>query len=492
MLLLHIMKAKFSKHQLNTLIALSLVVLILFVGMFFLPWVNPAAGSGGGRGGTAVDTPPAHDLRRAPRYLTASEDLAWETNFGGSGNETVVAAYPTLSDGVIIFGNTDSDDYDFLGQTKAGSFVLNVNKNGVMEGFLLYEGLLEAVVPDFEGGFLLLINTTDACLVVQVCGIGIERRRVNLKEPLAQNERLIALYADDWYTERDYPAPYHAVIQHTTSGAAAKTQLRVHLLSETLSADENKVFFNHELTMDYVAAYAHRDGFHLFANIKSDAGHTQRLTYYNWTRHDASVQEAVSGGVRLNSIPNYSCDALLPSPVFGRYVMHLRDAATNRPYLVHLAAEPYFRTDLVLRDLSSDPAESTRLFSDNAYVYAFAVHADKPSSMFTFNQETAVKAEKLGFEPFTALYTHAVTRFENGGALYTLFCGQTADTLMVRIIQDGSFIHAYAFESENEKITAMVKTDSGILLIGISSGEGLNVGGNFGGTDIWVAKLLLD
>lgn len=70
------------------------------------------------------ETPkPEYSTLRKPRP-SLSDALELETNLGGSGNESLTAAY-AYNGLIYVFGNTESDDYDMTGSSAAFMAVLD-------------------------------------------------------------------------------------------------------------------------------------------------------------------------------------------------------------------------------------------------------------------------------------------------------------------------------------------------------------------------------
>ena len=92
---------------------LTAVIFILLCGVAYTVSTRRAT--------DAVTTPvdaekPPHELVRNAR-ASANERIVWETNIGGSGNETPVSIFRKNNE-IYVFGNTDSNDADFVGLTQ--------------------------------------------------------------------------------------------------------------------------------------------------------------------------------------------------------------------------------------------------------------------------------------------------------------------------------------------------------------------------------------
>ena len=457
---------KLTKKQVRILIATNCVVLVLFVGILFLPWVNPfidkALPVEGNPDGPPVTVP--HDPFRAPRPGTDSA-LTWETNLGGSGNDTVVAAFETAS-GVLVFGNTKSTDFDFKDKTPGG-FAMLLGANGRAASYLTYESEISKVYA-LEDGFLLCYNNTTEGGVLKTDALGTETARVNLRESAA--ERVIDVY-EDFFSQANQTEPYHAVIEYTNPGTGYK-ELRINVLSNKLES-KYKRWFSRAQSLEYVAAYPHPGGFYLLANLKGPV--SSLLTYYNWKKTTAAGDY---DNLVLSLIDRYTCEAIVPAGN-GRYAALIK-TANNVPYLID-CYQDFKRYSI--HELGAAPIEKAMLLADADTLYAYMYRLGDISALYRFDENLSVKDEVAALKKLTGLFCHTVT------SRGTLLCGKTVNGISVAGINTNGVAWESAFVSQNEKIIACIETTGGLILIGESTEKGYNVGGNFGETDIWATKL---
>jgi len=74
-----------------------------------------------------------YDYQRLRSAYLASGDLEWTQNIGGSQNEQNIATFLDSSDNIIIFGNTQSMDYDF---SVEGGFITVLGRDGSTQNFI--------------------------------------------------------------------------------------------------------------------------------------------------------------------------------------------------------------------------------------------------------------------------------------------------------------------------------------------------------------------
>ena len=134
---------RFTKRQLCVLGILSFTAVVMLLGVFLMPKNIPSRPAQG-EPQNPDPVPPAvtapHDKFRDPR-IAFDEDIFWETNLGGSGNEQVENAY-SFGENVLIFGNTDSSDLDFDGE-QTGMFAVGITQNGKPTVYRTYGGTLK-------------------------------------------------------------------------------------------------------------------------------------------------------------------------------------------------------------------------------------------------------------------------------------------------------------------------------------------------------------
>jgi len=321
-----------------------------------------------------------------------------------------------------------------------------------------------------DDGFLLCVNSETECLLVRTDALGIETRRVNLKE--SKDEKIIDVYADFFSAAQD-TEPFHAVVEYANPNTGYK-ELRIHALTEKLE-ERYKRWFSRSQSLEYVAGYAHLNGFYLLANLKGL--NTSVLTYYNWRKNSSS--DADFDNLTIPLIQRYTCETVIPTHL-GRYAALIK-AADNVPYLIDCYQD--FKRHSI-HELGAAPAEKTRLLADADTFYAYVYRLGDISAMYRFDETITVRDEVAAFKKFSDLFCHTIT--QRG----TLFCGRTSNKIIVAGINKNGVAFESAFNSQNETVRVCIETTGGLILIGESASEGYNAGANFGGTDIWASKLL--
>lgn len=149
----------FTKQRVVILSSLAAVILVLTAIIISYEIIGSPEAS------TPVDTVPAHSAERDARVGLAAM-AEWETNFGGSGDESPVSSF-TINGKPYIFGNTTSSDLDF--PSGGGTFGARLSGYGRTEKFATYGGAGSTLQSAslLENGFALTVNgETDSAVFI--------------------------------------------------------------------------------------------------------------------------------------------------------------------------------------------------------------------------------------------------------------------------------------------------------------------------------------
>jgi hypothetical protein len=461
-------KPKFTKRQINVLLVLNALVFVLFCGMFFLPWVNPAVG--GFDPGAETGAPP-HTVSRGANPGRAPY-VDWETNIGGSGAEEVVAAYPVGS-GIIVFGNTDSGNLDFA--DGPGGFSVRINSSGRNEVPIIYPERIKAAVPTDDDGFLLLTYSPVFSGLIKTDASGAEQTVVKIDTD--ENERVLDICYAGFAEETNY----HVIIEHTAPNTKRRN-LRILQYDESLEV-KHQHFFNSGLNLDYIAAYPYPDSYILFANTSVASNPVSAMAYFEWTDYSSSENEG-RDIEKIGPIKNFICDGVIPSPA-GGFNFLIRDADNGyAPYLVEFSLNN--PESFVTHTLGNNRANGARLSALNGTAFAF-VYGAESGAMYAFGTVSNGDKQKniRGFDNITTLYCH------QQADVYGVFCGEGADTFEVLTVDaDSEFIRKREFKSSGEKAAFMLPDGEAVLVIGTASKSGEIVKNNFGQSDVFIARIV--
>jgi len=480
---------KLTRRQINTLLVLGGVTVLLFIGVFFLPWVGcslqPDYPNGGGGGEVEAPVIP-HDRFRAPRTSNIAH-LNWELNIGGSGNEEVIAAFKP-GDNIIIFGNTTSTDYDFYGEI-AGYFVAVLNSNGTPLAYRTSEGTLERVhmvtaVDGVEDGFILAINTQTESLVKKVSLAGAENYparvcvRSTLNPAIRPFERIVDIVIDDSNSN----TAFHAIVEVMSEQNQNHKRLRVALIDRNLNITHNEFFTTRTgYSLEYLRAFAVGNTFRLFANARElTASGRSFLAHYEW-----QVGGGVNDNHRVISAPTnilFETIDIVPNSPIGGYVALIR-TQTGHASLLNIRNN--FTTSI--SQLGNNFMTNASLFSGGQNLYSFKRQSGGAGSLFRSNKIDAHASSPIsGFGDF-----HSVNTVLRAGATNrTIVVGTNNDTLFISDIREQGVVAQRSFEARGVSIVQTQYLEgNGILLVGNSTSSGGAVGANFGGQDVWIAMV---
>ena len=459
---------KFKPRQKKILAIMGAVIVLLTVGIFFLPHVNPLFANPPPEQPVDItpEDPPVqpHNPLRNPR-IAPDPNLAWETNLGGSKNEEVVAVFGQ-KDFILIFGNTESDDYDFEDKGQ-GAFLIKLGFDGTPQEYIIYGGILKEVIPKIENshgiidGYLLLLNDNNDSVIVEVNTDGKEIRRQVICD--RSNTQIVNLYID--FVNSPAAEPYHAVVEITS---LTGTELRIYVLGNDLQTVYHRNFVRVPRSLTFLNAYSIQGGFRLYVNSLGSDGTV--LTRFNWSKGSTGDFEVLDLALGHQ---HFIIDYALPSGVvLGRQLTN------DVPFLANTAAG--FNRPPMYWLSNSHSVSKTYIAMDNQHYFVYAKHFGGLSSMHSFSMNNlSHRRVHNEFEQLTDLYAAQHTQFG------MLFCGQINHRISV--MNTNGF--EQRFDSLNETIHSLIETDSGIILIGTTTAKGVNVGDHFGGTDIWITKM---
>ena len=137
------MKTVYKRHV-QIIMLLSAVILILLCGVLVTLKSRDASPA-------AAEAPYEHSLTRDARP-SANPLLEYETNIGGTGDETPLALF-SQNGRVYIFGNTSSSDLDFAANQadKTQGFCATLASNGHTEAFTVFPFTIAKVIPTASG-----------------------------------------------------------------------------------------------------------------------------------------------------------------------------------------------------------------------------------------------------------------------------------------------------------------------------------------------------
>lgn len=455
---------RFTRHQIKVLTVLHLVVAVMLLGVILMPK--------GGNGGTDSPVqgepqvpsdgndvkPQIHDRFRDPR-IAFDEDIFWETNIGGSGDEQVENAYE-IQKKLYIIGNTNSKDLDFDG-ADGGIYLTVLSENGKPLAYYFYDGELIKSALHKDGIFCLARRESKFfALVIDTNGV----LKTEKELPLKENEN-----------------PVDFILNYETDGAViiieAETELppqkRVQVLSLDASFDPTDgLVLQNSFPLEYVAALPRADGYMIAANISG--AKTGELVIYEWK---TSADKLYS--LHEFEILNRKYRAVDFMPYSGGYVSLMIDE--NGVADLYTMDYEFKNTKIII--LGAENATGGRLFSDNAKNYVFLQRANGTSAAYEMPLDLSDKTEIASLSTQTEITAFRATQTD------AYFGGKNAFSPVISVLNNQGVLFEKAFGSVTETVKVMLPSDGFIFVICESRGTSQNVGKNFGGSDILIVKL---
>lgn len=375
-----------------------------------------------------------HSLTRAARLSLGDCDV--ENNYGGSGEETLIAAIGYLGR-IYVFTNTTSADLDFSGCDGAAMLVLDDEL--FVKGVHPLGGKIEAATLG-EGGFVVASEVDGAVVLSLVSPNGFVAKSLQLGE--IGNVKSLYLTADGY-----------ALITERENGALSKPALGVHALDFALNLVYERVVTS-GYSLSFVAAYTIGEKTHVFFNASSDLG-----THIGETICTAATEPSTR---YLSRFDDSTASAVTPTS--SGWLIGKADGVT----LVG-------RDLAAVKTIETSPLPSLRYAGGLYYAFgngsavAFDSELSRSRSLDYFNGVTTVddcvSCDEYGVFSCSTDYGVCVIASEN--------------RLNLRL--RGKLSGA-----------RLVKLGGKLYVIAESGGESGDVGGSFGGKDLWAARLKIE
>ncbi len=455
---------RFTRHQIQVLTVLHLVVAVMLLGVILMP-----KGTNGGadvpvQGEPTIpddgvpDAPKIHDRFRDPR-IVFDEDIFWETNIGGSGDEQVENAYE-IRDKLYIIGNTNSTDLDFEG-ADGGIYLTVLSKNGKPLAYNFYDGeLIKSALH--KNGIFCLVRREEKFFALVIDSNGTPEAEKEL--PLGLGESAID-FIIDYETDG-----INIIIEATVSQPPQK---RVQILSLDASFEPTDgLVLQNSFPLEYVAALPRANGYMIAANCYG--AKTGELVIYEWK---TSSDELYS--LHEFEIANRKYKTADFMPYSNGYVALIIDENG----VADLFALDYDLKNPKIILLDSENTTGGKLFSNNEKNFVFLQRANGTSTAYEMPIDLTDKHEIASLSAQTEITAFRATKTDS------YFGGKNAFSPVVSVLNNQGVTFEKAFGATTETIKAMLPSDGFIYVICESGGTSQNVGKNFGGTDILLIKL---
>lgn len=430
-----------GKRQAIILIVLNAAAIIMAAVLIFSGILKKDVFPAGG-------TPEEWKSARDPRP-SLNEHIKWETNFGGSDNETLTAVYRD-GDDILIFGNTTSSSHDFgaLGEGEHG-YIAKLSKDGKTQSFTPLEPM--TAVTLHENGYLIALKNETAVMTVNAKGEILKKTAFGG----VFSERIIDLKMTD--------SGYAAVVR-IENETVQRAELKVVCFDNALTV-KSATALSRSSSLEYVDLFETSKGLILAANYVSEL--VNCLSFIEITGVVYHEVTAEFGYRAVDVVPyGYGWAALIVDQNGFGNVLEIGSEYTKKS----------------LRYLNVAKATEGTIVATGNYYYVYIHVAADVSILAVFD----VKFDYLGLVDEAANLSGLYSFYLNGR--YATFFGQTSAGTKV-ISADGKSVSSSFMLSVQAANHRFVKTTAGPVLVAELTDKGADCGAHLGGSDIWVALL---
>lgn len=442
-----------AQVRLILLLDLVLIVLICAIGVQFALGGRSLYPAGNEPQANADDVLPSSApeteysaVRQARLSLSDSIDL--ETNLGGSDDERLVDIV-AIGDRVYVFGNTASGDFDAVGGTGAFVGVLDTDLNTI--AFFRPSDRKIAGVTLAEGGFLLALcgDNGVSLALMDTCG------EIKTAAPETDGEFSALRLTDDGYV----------LITSVTHSPLAKKKLLLRSFDFSLNPTCERMISS-PYSLEFVDVFKAGETFTVFFNAVSDLSRHAGAAQCGLTADEPKITYIDKGGA-------YRAAAVAPVPD-GWAMAVIYEGGDGA---VMLLSGDFNKKTVVFQGASS-PDSAILNYCDGVYYVGF----------FGGNASVSLACDP-SFSSRKSLsaigdFSRATDYIAGNG--WGLFAGECGDGLGVAGSRGSCFLR---FGSKNERNPLLACSGDLFFVAAESRGVSRDVGGSFGGTDIWVARL---
>lgn len=448
---------KLQKTQLRLIILLNALLLVLVAAIAAECIIggrdlfSPPVGAQTPADESPDETPkPEYSTLRKPRP-SLSDALELETNLGGSGNESLTAAY-AYNGLIYVFGNTESDDYDMTGLSAAFMAVLDEDLCTVRFSPLGNGEKLEAAIPG-EGGFLTAFSS-EGKITLRLYGF---------------DGALLSAAAADSATDAKFGGiklldGKYALITELAHSPLEKTKLFLQVFDYSLSITYERIVSS-PYSLSYLDCFETAGTFTLFFNSSSDLS-AQAGAALCSDADEPEITYIDKGG-------NYR--AFDAAPYAGGWVLSV--IYQNGEGGIMLTGSDFKKQAVTFHGPS--PSDSATLYYADGLYYA-GFYGESAQETVAYNADFTAKRTLTQFDGLKSV-TDCLS-----GRGYALFAGHDGSAITVIGSAETCYLK---LGSQNESGAKLIKSGNNVYVLAESSQTSADVGGNFGGTDIWLARL---
>ena len=439
------MKKILQKRQLQTVMLLFAVIFILLCGVAY---TISTRDSGSASIPTVSEKPP-HEILREAR-ASANERIMWETNLGGTENESPVSVF-TKNNEIYIFGNTNSSDLDFAAnsQGKTRGFGARLSASGRTLGFTVFDFTVAKAIPTLSG-FAVAGNEGS------VAGLYLlsDTLSVTAKVMMPPTHALTAcgLYVFD---------NRYFLVAESFNEITQKKTLLLHVYTTGLSLEREKVF-SHTYSLELLDILPYKDGYILAA-----AADFQELGYLTLARFTTISEPAYTD---LNLGYAYTPAAFLP---LGAGYASISDRDGNCELL--LLDENLAKTDVKFLTKTPNANKKTLFYAAGTFAYT----GEKLIELSADGRSVgSVEFAPKEIAAFASNGTAAFVAGIGSGKLDIAYIGKQSTEL-------------YSLSVESPSCAAICAGGTSLLIAADTRAKTDDCADFFGESDVWLAKLPL-
>lgn len=437
---------------------------------------------------------PPHNRFRAANTLTLNENIAWEINLGGSGEETIHSFFQSSAGHLFVVGTTTSTDYDFeentlvTAESPVATFVIRVGRDGRPQHYAFVEGsIVDKVIHGIDTLFLFQRHHGENLTRVHTLSLS------TLNETAEPRVLDTSPLVDATILKINY-------ITHTPIGVPH--YFRIFLRSQDALG---RVFF---ASMHFNTNFTPRAGLGSFVELPHSMSQTL-VDIICFGHSGFFVLSNVSDDMRRNAVGHYW------SNLDGRTSrdLELGGAIQNRRYQARgVTISRHNNRFAILGTLDTAPTQ-THIFEFNFDLVHQVTHAESMSGLATgvLPTHNGYLISTQGASSFPTYFLDyrfsdkrlltSLENFSNVGAMMDI---GTGDDIMVTGMQNnrpslgiargGNFANfsSVSIGSSTERIID-VRNDGlnprYAFVILESRGESADVSNNFGSSDVWLVRV---
>ena len=441
------MKKILNRRQIQSILLLTAVIFILLCGVAYTVSAR--------RTEAVVQTPagvekPPHELLRAAR-ASANDRIEWETNIGGTGDETPVTVLQKNNE-LYVFGNTNSHDLDFTGlaEHKTRGFCARLSLLGRTLAFTVFDFTVAKAVPT-AGGFAVAGNEGSvAGLYLLTDDLTVSGKATM---PPAHALTAVGLYIFD---------NRYFLFASARDEATDKTTLLLHIYTVGLACEREKTFV-HSYGLELLEVLPTANGGYLLA-AAAKYQTTEHLTIARFS----SLGEPAYTDIDLGY--SYTPTAFLP---LGDGYAAACDAG-GKCHLLLLSNDLVHKSTQVLCP-TANANRKTAFYAGGTYAY-------------TGEQLVALSDEgrNMGAIDFAP---QAVTAFcYNGVAAFV--AGNTQNGIAVAMIGKQK-TEVLQLQTANTQTALLCAGANSLILCADNAAKTADCADWFGGADVWLSKIPL-